>query len=101
MSNYLQIIETCHYIQICMQDTMWCDSWYNNTWNSGTNCGVNQCRAVTCRSIDQSDSVFHMSNTFSDESIIVRRYDNIEYFAYKFSYVGTLQSIEKQWMIHN
>ena len=35
------------------------------------NCAVNQSQAVTGSSIDQSDSVFHMSNTFSDESIDV------------------------------
>ena len=35
------------------------------------NCAVNQSRAVTGSSIYQSDSVFHMSNTFSDESIDV------------------------------
>jgi hypothetical protein len=35
------------------------------------NCAVNQSQTVTGSSIDQSDSVFHMSNTFSDESIDV------------------------------
>ena len=35
------------------------------------NCAVNQSQAVTGSSIDQSDSVFDMSNTFSDESIDV------------------------------
>ena len=35
------------------------------------NCAVNQSRAVTGSSIDPSDSVFHMSNTFSDGSIDV------------------------------
>jgi hypothetical protein len=35
------------------------------------NCAVNQSRAVTGSSIYQLDSVFHMSNTFSDESIDV------------------------------
>ena len=35
------------------------------------NCAVYQSQAVTGSSIDQSDSVFHMSNTFSDESIDV------------------------------
>ena len=35
------------------------------------NCAVNQSQAVTGSSLDQSDSVFHMSNTFSDESIDV------------------------------
>ena len=35
------------------------------------NCAVNQSQAVTDSLIDQSDSVFNMSNTFSDESIHV------------------------------
>ena len=35
------------------------------------NCAVYQSRAVTGISTDQSDSVFRMSNTFSDESIDV------------------------------
>ena len=35
------------------------------------NCAVNQSRAVTGSSIDQSDSVFHMSNYFFDESVDV------------------------------
>jgi hypothetical protein len=35
------------------------------------NCAVNQSRAVTGSSIEQSDYVFHASNTFSDECIDV------------------------------